>query len=294
MARNTIRNALEYAAARIVLATLAWTPRPVASALARVYVGMLDAAVPKLRRVGRENLAAAFPEKPARERERILSGVFDSIARLLVVLARFPRLNPSNISQWIRYEGYEHFVRARERGKGVLFATAHFGNWELSAFAHALLARPMFVVVRPLDNPAIDAAVTRYRTHSGNQLITKKDFARSILKALAANEAVGILIDQDAGLEGSTFIRFFGRPASAGTGFARLAARSGAAVIPGYALWSQEERRYVLRFDAPIEMSGDAELDTQRIHRHLEAVIRQYPDQWLWIHRRWKTQPECG
>src|SRR5258708_19000077 len=195
MARGPVRNEIEYAAARIVLASLAWTPWPVAFPLSRFYVALLARAVPKLRRTGRENLAAALPEKSPQQREQILDGVFRSIARLIAVLARFPRLERQNISHWIRYDGFEHFERALERGHGVLFATAHFGNWELSAFAHAMLSRPMSFVVRPLDNPSIDAILDGYRRLSGNRLITKKDFARSILKALAANEAVGILID---------------------------------------------------------------------------------------------------
>jgi KDO2-lipid IV(A) lauroyltransferase len=149
----------------------------------------------------------------------------------------------------------------------------------------------MNVVVRPLDNPFIDALVERRRTLTGNRILGKKDFARSILKALAANEAVGILIDQNAALEAAVFVDFFGIPASAGNSFAKLAHHSGAAVIPGFALWSDQEQRYVLRFGPQIPMTGDAVRDTQAIHSRLETVIRAYPDQWLWIHRRWKTRP---
>jgi Kdo2-lipid IVA lauroyltransferase/acyltransferase len=149
----------------------------------------------------------------------------------------------------------------------------------------------MHVVVRPLDNPRIDSLVTWRRTLSGNRIIEKKDYARGILKALAANEAVGILIDQNASAAEGVFVDFFGVPACAGTGFAKLAARTEAAVIPGFALWSDTERRYVLRFYPPLEMSGDPERDTACLHKMLESVIREYPDQWMWIHRRWKTRP---
>ena len=142
----------------------------------------------------------ALPQTDPRSRTRIVDGVFRSIARLLVAFARFTH-DRRNVSRWIRYEGFEHFEHALRRGKGVLFATAHLGNWELSAFAHALMAAPMHVVVRPLDNPRIDALVARRRTLSGNHLIEKKDYARGILQALAANEAVGILIDQNASLD---------------------------------------------------------------------------------------------
>jgi KDO2-lipid IV(A) lauroyltransferase len=274
-----------------VVHSLAKAPKALAESLARFYTRLLDLAIPRLRRVGRRNLEMALPALGAAERERILDGVFRSIARMLVTFARFPSLNKDNIHEWIRYEGLEHFERARQQGKGVLFATAHLGNWELSAFAHALMSAPMHVVVRPLDNPRIDALVERRRAGSGNRLIEKKDFARSILQALKNNEAVGILIDQNAGLDNGVFVDFFGMPACAVAGFAKLAAHSGAAVIPGYALWSEKEGKYILRFFAPLPVTGDATLDTQILHAQLECVIRRYPDQWLWIHRRWKTRP---
>ena len=275
----------------MVVFTLEWTPVPLADFLSRFYVRLLDRALPRLRRVALRNLELAMPSALPGERLRIVDGNFRSIARLLVAFARFPRMHRDNISRWIRYEGYEHFEEAKRRGRGVLFATAHLGNWELSAFAHALMAEPMHVVVRPLDNPSIDALVTRRRGLSGNQVIEKKDFARGILKALGANQAVGILIDQNTSLDQGVFVDFFGIPACAGTSFAKLAARTGAAVIPGYALWSDRERRYILRFDPPIPMTGDAARDTQALQSHLEKVIREYPEQWLWIHRRWKTRP---
>jgi KDO2-lipid IV(A) lauroyltransferase len=289
--RSALRNWLEYLLACFLLATLAWTPRPLAERLARLYTRLLDLALPRLRRVARRNLALAFPESSPSERERIIDGVFRSLARLLVALARFPRIGRRNVSQWIRYEGFEHFEEGLRRGRGVLFATAHLGNWELSAYAHGLMAAPMHVVVRPLDNPKIDALVERLRTLGGNRVIQKKDFARAILRALGRNEAVGILIDQNSSLDEGAFVDFFGVPACANLGFAKIAAHSGATVIPGFALWLESERRYVLRFYPPVEMTGDAWADTQRLQKIIEGVIRQFPDQWLWIHRRWKTRP---
>jgi len=149
----------------------------------------------------------------------------------------------------------------------------------------------MHVVVRPLDNPRIDRLVERRRRLSGNHLIDKKESARTILKALRNNEAVGILIDQNASLDNGVFVDFFGVPACATAGLAKLAAHSGAAVIPGFALWEERERRYVLRFYEPLAMTGDPQRDTQALQSKLETVIRQYPDQWRWIHRRWKSRP---
>ena len=289
--RSTLRNALEFGAALVALQSLRWTPRRLAFRLARLYTKLLDLGLPRLRRGARRNLALALPEYTPERHAEIVDGVFASIARILVTFAKFPAIRRGYLGNWIRLEGGEHFDQARAAGRGVLVATAHLGNWELSAFAHALMTAPMNVVVRPLDNPLIDRLVERRRALTGNRPIGKKDFARSILKALAANQAVGILIDQNAAQDASVFVDFFGVPAAAGTGFAKLAAHSGAAVVPGFALWNEAEQRYVLRFDAPLTMTGDAERDTQTLHSKLEEVIRQYPEQWLWIHRRWKTRP---
>jgi len=217
--------------------------------------------------------------------------VYRSIARMLVSFARFPRIRRESISSLIRYEGFEHFEEALRRGKGVLFATGHLGNWELSAFAHAFMAAPMHVVVRPLDNPLIDALVERYRSLSGNQILSKRDFVRPMLKALQRNEAVGILVDQNAALGEGVFVDFFGHKACVSPSFAKLAARTGATVIPGFAVWNEAEHRYVLKFYPPVEITGDAEADTQRIQSALETAIRQHPGEWLWLHRRWKTRP---
>ena len=291
-ARSSLRTWVEYAAARAVVASLSVGPPGWSDRLARLYVGLLDRAIPRLRRTAERNVRMALPALSTAEQTRIVAGSFHSIARVLVALSRFPQIDAQNISEWIRYDGFEHFEAAMQGGRGVLFATAHLGNWELSAFAHAILAQqPMHVVVRALDNPRIDSLVAGRRTLSGNSVIEKRDYARGILRALGRNQAVGVLIDQNAGLREGIFIDFFGIQACVATGFAKLAAHSGAPIIPGFALWSESERRYILKFYPPIHATGDAEADTRALHAQLESVIRQYPDQWLWMHRRWKTRP---
>jgi KDO2-lipid IV(A) lauroyltransferase len=259
--------------------------------MARCYASILDLALPRLRRIAMRNLELAYPAKTPAERKAIVDEVFRSIARLLYAFARFPKMNRENISEWIRYEGLEHYTAAKKAGRGILFATAHLGNWELSAFAHGLMTEPMNVVIRPLDNPGIDRLVEERRQLSGNRLIEKWDGARAILRALQQNEAVGILIDQNTSPQEGVFVNFFGTLACANTAFAKIAAHTGAVVILGFALWREEERRYVLRFYPPVEISGDPAEDTRRLHALLEDVIRENPGQWLWIHRRWKTRP---
>jgi KDO2-lipid IV(A) lauroyltransferase len=274
-----------------VAALLLWSLAHAPLGLASFYVALLDLAIPRLRRTAMRNLELAYPEKSAAQRRAITDEVFRSIARLIWVFARFPKINRQNIHEFIRYEGLEHYLEAKKAGRGILFATAHFGNWELSAFAHALMTEPMHIMIRPLDNPGMDRLVEGRRQLSGNHLILKWDGARAVLRALYQNEAVGVLIDQNTSLQEGVFVDFFGTPACANTAFAKIAARTGAAVILGYAIWSENEGTYVLKFHPPLEISGDAAEDTRRLHALLENVIREHPGQWLWLHRRWKTRP---
>lgn len=282
----------EYGLAFTLVQLMQRLPLFLATRVASTTARSLDFALPKLRRVAEKNLSFALPELNSEGRRRIIDGTFRSVGRLLLALARAPRITADNVHELISYEGLEHYQAAKESGKGALVATAHLGNWELSAYTHALMTEPMHVMVRPLDNPLIDALVERRRALSGNFLIYKKDAARNVLKALRNNCAVGILIDQNASAAEGVFVNFFGKPASANSAFVKFAYHSGAKVIPGFAFWNQAEQRYILRFYPEIPMSGDVTEDTQRIHTFLERVIRQYPDQWMWIHRRWKTRPE--
>jgi KDO2-lipid IV(A) lauroyltransferase len=280
-------NIIEYWAARIILAKVRWLPQRMANWRVTLYARLLDLAVPRLRRVALRNLElAGFAD-----RESIVRGVFRSLGRVVVTFAQFPEITRENVHRWIRYEGLENFTAAQERGRGVLVATGHLGNWELSAYAHALMTGPMNIVVRPLDNPRVDRLVEQRRALSGNPIIRKKEAAREILRALKAGEAVGILIDQNSSLEEGVFVDFFGVKACANAAFVKFAHHSGAAVVPGFALWSASEQRYILRFYPEIPMTGEVQPDTQRVHAALEQVIREHPDQWLWIHRRWKTRP---
>ena len=286
-----MRERVEYAIAVALLELLRALPLKVALRAGYGVTRLLDLALPKLRKVAAVNLAMALPELPLAQRGRIIDGVFRTVGRMLVALAHFPDINSGNVREFISYRGLEHYQAAKQKGRGVLIATGHLGNWEFSAFAHALMTEPMHVMVRPLDNPLVDEMVEERRTMSGNHLIFKKDAARSVLKALKLNQPVGILIDQNTTPSEGVFINFFGKAACAGVAFVKLAYHSQAPVIPGFALWDEATERYVLHFLPEVPLSGDAAADTQKIHAILEEVIRQYPDQWMWIHRRWKTQP---
>jgi KDO2-lipid IV(A) lauroyltransferase len=290
--RSEFRNRFEAALAGGIVASLRHSPRPMADWLGARYANLLDTLVRRLRQSARINLQFAYPDRDEAWRESTIDGVYRSIGRVLVAFAKLPDIDRSNVGDWIRYEGFEHYQRAKALGRGVLFATGHLGNWELSAYAHALLTEPMGVVVRPLDNPVLDEMVEARRALSGNTALSKRDFARSILRLLKDNKPVGILVDHNSAHDNAVFVPFFGKPACTNLTFARLAARSGAPVIPGFAFWSDGERKYVLRFYPPVEITGDAPEDTARIQAAIESAIREHPDQWLWVHRRWKTRPD--
>jgi Kdo2-lipid IVA lauroyltransferase/acyltransferase len=251
----------------------------------------------RLRRVGVLNLQLAFPDMPEVERERILRLVYRNLGALLAEFCLMPRYTPEGASRFIRYEGLENYLAARKRGKGVLVLTGHLGAWELSSFYHSLMGMPMGMVIRRLDNPLVDAFVNRVRCQHGNRVIHKDDFARGLIASMRAGETVGILMDTNMTPPQGVFVPFFGVQACTASGMARIALKTGAAVVPGFLLWEESEGKYVLRFGKELEVvhSGDAERDavtnTAAFTAAIERMIRQYPEQWLWMHRRWKTRP---
>ncbi|GBC81141.1 Lipid A biosynthesis lauroyltransferase [bacterium HR10] len=292
-----IRHWLEYASAWVMLKTLGSLPRSWALAIGERVGWLTYYAWRRLRKVGHRNLMLAFPMLSAHERRHLLKRSFRNLGRLLGEFSQFPRLTPETIRAIVTYEGLEHYERARAHGRGVLILTAHFGAWELSAFAHALYGYPMAVVVRPLDNPRLDRLIEAYRTLSGNRLISKRDAARHILRALRAGETIGVLMDVNTQPHEGLFCEFFGRPACTSPLIARLALRTGAPVVPGFLIWDERTRTHVLHFDPPIplirtgDQERDVQLNTERFNQILESVIRRYPDHWLWVHKRWQTRP---
>lgn len=293
-----MRRKLEYAATWPFIKVLGLMPRPLSRAFA-IGIGQGFYLLHfRLRQVGMRNLAMAFPEKSEQERARILRGAFTSLGRQLAELCQFPRYTPENIDEVVVYDGLENYERAYARGKGVLFLTAHFGGWELSAFAHSLHGHWVNIVMRPMDNPYLDRLLQHYRTMHGNKVVPKDDFVRGLLGAMKAGETVGILMDTNMTPPQGVFVNFFGIPAYTASGLARIALRTDAAVVPGFTIWDEELGKYRLRFDPAVDLvrTGNLEADiianTQNFTKVIEDYVRKYPDQWLWVHRRWKTRPE--
>jgi len=292
-----MREKLEFWLVLIVARPLGWLPRGLARLVAGVIAWSVYRLHGRLRRVGQRNLEIALPELSARAQRRILRGVFRSLGRQLVEFCRMTRYTHENTRDWIRTEGLEHYLAAKARGKGVLIVTGHMGAWELSSFYHSLMGYPMGMVARPLDNRRLDAFVNGIRCLHGNRILPKDDFARGLLRAMRAGQTVGLLMDTNMTPPQGVFVEFFGRKACTASGVARVALKTGAAVLPGFMLWEAAERRYVLHFGPELVFARteDAEADilaaTQQCTQAIESWIRRYPDQWLWIHRRWKTRP---
>jgi KDO2-lipid IV(A) lauroyltransferase len=292
-----MRERMEFGLVLAVARSLGWMPRGLARGLAEGLAALVYWSFGRLRRVGLRNLELALPELPVGERRRILRGVYRSLGWQLVEFCRMPRYTAENTKNWIRTEGLEHYLAAQAKGKGVLVVTGHLGAWELSSFYHSLMGYPMGMVIRRLDNRLLDAFVNGIRCLHGNKVLHKDDFARDLLRAMRAGETVGILMDTNMTPPQGVFVEFFGRQACTASGLARVALKTGAAVLPGFMLWEASERRYVLHFGPEIEFerTGDAESDivaaTQACTRAIEGWVRRYPGQWLWIHRRWKTRP---
>ncbi len=294
----TLRESLEYGVVRSLVAVLRALPREAARRVGAGIGALSLRLLARLRRTGMRNLQLAYPEKTVAERETLLREEFRSLGWQMAEFCQMPKYTAESAAGFVRYEGLENYLAARARGKGVLVVTGHLGAWELSSYFHSLMGYPMSLVIRRLDNPRVDEFVNGIRTLHGNRVIHKDDFARGLITAMHNGETVGILMDTNMTPPQGVFVPFFGIEACTASGLARVALRSGAAVLPGFLLWEESEQRYVLHFGEELELvrTGDVAQDivanTALFTAAIEAYIRGYPGQWLWVHRRWKTRPE--
>lgn len=284
-----------------MVALLGALPRSAARSVGAVIGASAFHLLSRLRKTGLRNLELAYPQKTPAERLKILRDEYRSLGWQMAEFCQMSKYTAESASKFIRYEGLDNYLAARAKGKGVLVVTGHLGAWELSSFYHSLMGYPMSLVIRRLDNPRVDALVNTIRTRHGNRVIHKDDFARGLITAMHTGETVGILMDTNMTPPQGLFVPFFGIEACTASGLARVALRSGAAVLPGFLLWEESEQKYVLHFGEELQLirtgdAGDAGDDivanTALFTAAIESYIRRYPGQWLWVHRRWKTRPE--
>lgn len=296
--RTVLRNIVEFVPAWLLLKTLGLLPREGA-----VFAGRQMARVTRLfhRRLtsaGQRNLALAMPEMTADAQRVTLESVFDNLGRLLGEFSQFPKITRRSIRNLVAYDGLENYERAAACGRGVLLLTGHFGAWELCAFAHGAYGHPLNFLVRPLDNPLLDRLINSYRELSGNRVIDKNNAVRPVLEALKRGGDVGLLIDVNTLADQGVFCDFFGVPACSTTGLAVFALRTDAPIVPGVLIWDERLKQHRLRFDPeiPLTRTGDfkeeVRINTARFTQVIEDWVRRYPDQWMWIHKRWHTRPE--
>lgn len=284
---------VETALGTSVLAMLGALPRPAARALG-VGLGATARQLGMRRKVAEDNLARAFPERSDGERARILADHYVELGRVVSEYPRLPEMaRATDTSVFASVTGIEHLERARAGGRGAILLTGHFSNFELFG---ATLARwnPVDFVVRPLSNPGMEQAIGAIRSRAGVGRISADDGIRRVFEALSANRWVALLADQDARRAG-VFVPFLGRPASTALGPARIALKTGAPLVMGFAA-----RRGDGRFDFVIEPplvlkdreAPDAAVRLTALHvARLEAWVRRHPALWFWLHRRWKTAP---
>jgi KDO2-lipid IV(A) lauroyltransferase len=255
----------------------------------------------KHRRIGLTNLRLAFPAKDDTWRYGILRESYRELGRHAVEVSRLAVAETSEISRYVSYEngrGLENYAKAKEKGKGVIFLTAHFCAWELLPSAHAVLGHPLSFLVRPLDNPYLDDWVTALRTRFGNVVVSKFGSVREILRILKEREDIGILFDQNVQEKDGVFAPLFGRPACTTASAAAIALKTGAPVVAGFMLPTADKGKYLIRFYPPYEVettgdkNNDLAVNTANFNRYLEEVVREYPQCWLWGHRRFRTQPD--
>ena len=293
-----VKHRLENLALQGLLKVFCLLPEAGAYRLGDVLASLVYWIDRRHQRVAFENLRIAFgSEKDDRERKTIARRSYQHLGRSMAELARVMTSPAERVMELAGFEGLDHFLDAHKKGRGVLYLTAHLGNWELMALAHSLQGYPINFVARPLDNPLLEGLLYRLRTRWGNRVVKKGGALREVLKLLKAGETIGFLLDQNVAPDQGVFVNCFGRPACTHKTLALLALKTGAVVLPIFTFRaSRNEHRMIIEPPVLLEETGDLQRDvvvnSQKFTSVIESYVREHPDQWLWVHRRWKTQPQ--
>lgn len=297
---SPVRDRLEYAVVRVVIGTLAALPLWVALRVMEAFALLGWLVDRPHRRIGLRNLAIAFPEKSSRERRRILRASFLNMGRMAAELAHLPKLSDDDLRAMVRFDNEQWWAEAItwDRPTGVLILSGHFGNWELLVYAHGRRGHPVSMVHRALANPLIDRWFNALRARAGTRAVKKSRAAGEVLKALHDKQLLVLPFDQNSTRGLGVFVPFFGLPASTNSGIARIALRADAPVVPVFIVRDGHRARHTVHVLPILEVErtgGDFQADvvhnTERFSRVFEEMVRRHPEQWLWVHKRWKTRP---
>jgi Lauroyl/myristoyl acyltransferase len=297
--RSNFQNKAELLAVRSILGAVGALPLESSMRFGKRLGAFLADRFPKLKKTARRNLEIAFPEKSFEEREKIVRGTFESLGRHLGFVSHFRKFKKEDIRNLVEVVGKEeYFDPAYAKGKGILFFTGHFGSWEVFNLLPPAFGFGMNILVRRLDNPLVEKFVDSFRTRFGSVTLDKTRAARKMFRVLENGELLGILADLNVQEKEGVFVDFFGVPASTTTSIAKLALKTGAPVLPAFAVWEEAKQKYVVYLEPPVEYekTGDDDTDvrnlTQAVTSVVEKYVRKYPEQWLWIHKRWNTRPK--
>ena len=287
-----MRHRLEYLIVRALIAIVRVMPPSLVHAFGTVLGQAFYTVDGAHRRIALRNLASAFPARGEAERHAIARAAFKHFGRLLVELLRFATLTPAQMAARVEVDGGERSRLAYAQGKGVLFVTGHFGFWELQAMVHAVQVEPVAILARALDNPHLNRLLEDIRQRTGNTVVYRRGTIRRVMRTLQAQQGVAVLIDQHIIGRDAIYVDFFERPAATTSAVAALALRTGAPVVPVFAL-PLGRGRYRVIYEHPVEpprVESDQAIRefTQRCTDVLEMYVRRHPDLWLWMHRRWR------
>ncbi len=295
---SKIKTKAELYAVRSLLGTIGALPLETSMRFGKSVGKFLAKRFPKLQKTARRNLEIAFPEMARAEREKIIHGTFESLGRHLGFVSHFRKFKHEDIHRLVEIVGREHFDEAHATGRGILFFTGHFGSWEVFNLLPPAFGFGMNILVRRIDNQLVENFVDNMRTRFGSVTLDKTKSARKMFRVLENGELLGILADLNAQEREGVFVDFFGVPASTTTSIAKLALATNSIVLPAFAVWEETKQKYVVYLEPPVDYGKTENPDqdikqlTQHITSIVERYVRQYPEQWLWIHKRWNTRPK--
>jgi len=297
--RSKLQNQSELIAVRSLIGAIGALPLETSMRFGKALGKYIGSRFPKLQKTARRNLEIALPELSEAEKTRIVRGTFESLGRHLAFVSHFKRFQHQDFKNLIELVGREeNFDPEYARGKGVLFFTGHFGSWEVYNLLAPAFGIGMNILVRRIDNVLVENYIETLRTRFGSVTLDKTKSARKMFRVLENGELLGMMADLNVQEKEGIFVDFFGTPASTTTSIAKLALKTGASVMPAFAVWDDAKGKYVIYLEPPIEYekTGNAEEDirklTQSVTDVVEKFVRRYPEQWLWIHKRWNTRPK--
>lgn len=297
--KSSLQTKIEAIAVRFLLGVIGILPLKTSMSIGRSLGKSFTRFFPKLTKTANRNLEIAYPGISNDEKKRIVSGTFESLGRQLGLISHFRKFKHEDIRDLVELVGREkYFDPADATGRGILFFTGHFGSWEVFNLLPPAFGYHMNILVRRIDNPLVESYVDSLRTKFGCATIDKKQSARKMYRLLESGEILGILADLNVQEKEGVFVDFFGVPASTTTSIAKLALKTNAIILPAFAVWEEKKDKYVVYLEPPVEFNKEASPGgqileiTQKLTGIVEKYVRKYPEQWLWVHKRWNTRPK--